>query len=362
MHIYRAVRDANGDIAHNPDGSVQVEGQAPDGSGTPIDIGPSTTTEQWERPVDCQSFDAEGNRVSYPFMADYALFTAGLPIASPPHHDCVEAIGGGMKIGEIADGPDATDWGAKLNGNWGFGDQYIDPNLPAGDGPGQLDDPANLEPLAEGDYVVKVDVPQGANGKPIYKVTAEENINVFAGDSMQQPQPNILKNGCAGANHVVDVAGILPDGPDAVVEPDVRRAGRVAVRGPAAAALRRQADPPRERPLRRSRLRAVHGHAAADDPLRPDHRRPQHGRRQGGDLLRRQGARQADADLLVRLVGSPDPAERHGRERLLRGDAALDEPDQLPEPGGRRPRLVHPGRQRPVDGRPDACPTRASRT
>ena len=41
MHIYRAVRDANGDVVHNPDGSVQVEGQAADGSGTPTDIGPT---------------------------------------------------------------------------------------------------------------------------------------------------------------------------------------------------------------------------------------------------------------------------------------------------------------------------------
>ena len=212
MHIYRAVRDANGDVVHNPDGSVQVEGQAADGSGTPTDIGPTYATEQWNRPVDCQSFDAEGDRVSYPFMADYATFTAGLPLsATAGHHDCVEAIGGGMKIGEIASGTE-TDWGATLNGNWAFADRYIDPSLPAGDGPGQLDDPANLEPLPEGDYVVKVDIPKDAHGKDLYKVTAEENINVFTGDAVQQPTPSILKYGCAGKNHVVDVAGVGADG------------------------------------------------------------------------------------------------------------------------------------------------------
>ncbi len=92
MHIYRAVRDANGDVVHNPDGSVQVEGQAADGSGTPTDIGPTYTTEQWDRPVDCQSFDADGDRVSYPFLADYASFTAGLPLSiTADHHGCVEA-------------------------------------------------------------------------------------------------------------------------------------------------------------------------------------------------------------------------------------------------------------------------------
>ena len=64
-----------------------VEGQAADGTGTPTDIGPTYTTEQWDRPVDCQSFDADGDRISYPFMADYAAFTAGLPLsitARPP--------------------------------------------------------------------------------------------------------------------------------------------------------------------------------------------------------------------------------------------------------------------------------------
>ena len=225
MHIYRPVRDATGDLVHNPDGSVQVEGQQAGGPGTPTDIGPQYTTEQWNRPVDCQSFDAEGDRTSYPFMADYALFTAGLPLAvGANHHDCVEAIGGGMKIGEIADGAN-TNWGATLNGNWAFAKQYRNPNLPAGGGPGQLDDPANLEPLAHGDYVVKVDLPKDARGKDIYKVTGEENINVFTGDSVQQPKPNILKYGCAGANHTVDVAGILPDGPGAVANPAFAKQG-----------------------------------------------------------------------------------------------------------------------------------------
>ena len=224
MHIYRAVRDPNGDVVHNPDGSVQLEGQAADGTGTPTDIGPTYTTETWDRPVDCQSFDADGNRVSYPFMADYATFTSGLPLSTIAHHQCVEAIGGGMKIGQIPSGAD-TDWGATLNGNWAFTDEYIDPTLPAGDGTEpdgslQLDDPANLKPLPEGDYVVKVDIPKDAHGKDIYKVTGEENINVFTGDALTtQTKPNILKYGCAGANHLVDVKDVGADGPDAVDNP-----------------------------------------------------------------------------------------------------------------------------------------------
>ena len=100
----------------------------------------------------------------------------------------MEGVGGGLKIGKIADGAD-TNWGATVNGNYGFADEYIDPSLPAGDGPGQLDDPANLRPLAADDYVVKIDIPKDAHGKDIYKVTKEEDINVFSGDAFQQPKP-----------------------------------------------------------------------------------------------------------------------------------------------------------------------------
>jgi SdrD B-like domain len=218
IHLYRPVKDAAGDVLLNADGSVMLEGQAADGSGgTPTDIAPAQITEEWQRPADCPAYDAEGNRTSYPFLADFGLFANAL--APTGQRECVEAIGAGMQGGGriVADG--ALDWGATVNGNWGFGDQYIDANLPAGSDPGQLDDPANLEPLPAGDYVVKVDIPNDQFGNPIYKPTREEDINVFAGDGFQTPTPSLIVHGCAGATHIVDVAGILPDGPGATENP-----------------------------------------------------------------------------------------------------------------------------------------------
>ncbi len=263
-----------------------------------------------------------------------------------------------MKIGKIAERR-RHELGRDAERQLGFADEYIDPNLPAGDGAGQLDDPANLGPLPAGDYVVKVDIPKDANGKDIYKVTKEEDINVFGGDSFQQPKPNILKYGCAGANHLVDVAGMGNDGPNAVDNPSFVAAGGSPYEGLEKPLCDAKLIHLANGKLRRPELRALQRRAAADHPLRPDHRRPQHVSRQRGDLLRRQGAREADADLLVRLLRPAHPPERHRPERVLRGDAAVDEPDQLPEPGRCLAGLVHAGRERPVDGRPDRRPIRA---
>ena len=52
--------------------------------------------------------------------------------------------------------------------------------------------------------------------RPLYKFTREEDINVFSGD---QYIPQVPPSACAGALHTVDVAGILPDGPDATDNP-----------------------------------------------------------------------------------------------------------------------------------------------
>ncbi|HWQ14416.1 MAG TPA: IPT/TIG domain-containing protein [Roseiflexaceae bacterium] len=66
-------------------------------------------------------------------------------------------------------------------------------------------------PLAAGLWVVEV-VPLDG-----YRVVREEDINVFGGD---QFVPEIPPPPCAGPLHVVDVAGVAPDGPNAVYNPD----------------------------------------------------------------------------------------------------------------------------------------------
>ena len=87
MHIYRAVRDANGDVVRNPDGSVQLEapGRRRHRARRPTSARP-TRPRQWDRPVDCESFDADGDRVSYPFMADYARSRRPAALVGAAHH------------------------------------------------------------------------------------------------------------------------------------------------------------------------------------------------------------------------------------------------------------------------------------
>ena len=56
-----------------------------------------------------------------------------------------------------------------------------------------------------GDYLVHVAIPDDATGKPMYKVTGEEDINIGNGD---QIIPQVPPPACAGALHTVDVAGV----------------------------------------------------------------------------------------------------------------------------------------------------------
>ncbi len=59
--------------------------------------------------------------------------------------------------------------------------------------------PSNL------DYLVKVEIPNDVLlGRPMYKVTREEDINIANGDSFV---PQVPPPACAGALHTVDVAG-----------------------------------------------------------------------------------------------------------------------------------------------------------
>ena len=58
--------------------------------------------------------------------------------------------------------------------------------------------------LSPGDYLVEVEVPNDALGRPLYKFTREEDINIANGDTFV---PQIPPPECAGPLHTVDVAG-----------------------------------------------------------------------------------------------------------------------------------------------------------
>jgi hypothetical protein len=204
VNLYQAVRLADGTYATNPDGSYQKS--------TLIN---SAVTETWERPSDCIARDVDGNSIE---LLQQALAVPG------SGGGCVEAPMMGIQFGPMAD---AGNFGASVNGNYGFGDGcFVDV---ANRVPGEYDPDTGtctsgtLETLPPGDYLVEVVSPDDLiTGQPLYKVTREEDINVFNGDdyiTVVPPPP------CAGALHLVDVAGVGADGPDATDNPNFAAEG-----------------------------------------------------------------------------------------------------------------------------------------
>jgi hypothetical protein len=134
-------------------------------------------------------------------------------------------------------------FGQTVNGNYAFADSKVnlyppgDPQNPAADLSMPLYTPLpndGTQALPPDDYLVSVEIPTDpVDGKPMYKVTREEDVNVFDGDGFlpqenfppapslagdpptpAQPQPdpgappsqgNGINPECAGANHTVHV-------------------------------------------------------------------------------------------------------------------------------------------------------------
>ena len=168
-------------------------------------------SETWERPSGCVARDVNGVALVH------GVDEKALPY--DPNAPCIEAPMQGVQFGPMASDVGTADenFGAAVDGNYGFGDGCF-----LGNGAPGLYDPdiqdcvsGTLEALPSNrDYLVKVEIPDDALGRPMYKVTREEDINVANGDSFV---PQVPPPACAGALHTVDVAGILPDGPNATV-------------------------------------------------------------------------------------------------------------------------------------------------
>jgi hypothetical protein len=191
VNLYATVKDANGDFVTEADGSLK--------KGNLLN---TTTTETWHRPQDCQARDVDGNPV------DQLV----LPPASGGY-DCLEAPLTGVQF--------ESDF-ATVDGNYGFGTIFT---------PTYGITNAVEIPMPPGDYLVEVQVPNDAFGRPLYKVTKEEDINIFSGDVYSPTfiaggaEPDLVPPYCAGALHTVDVAGVGTDGPDAVFNPSFADAG-----------------------------------------------------------------------------------------------------------------------------------------
>ena len=120
-------------------------------------IGDSYTSETWQPPRGCTARQYNGTLLT----DQQALPEFG----ATANRLCVEAPMLGVAVGP-SDTTDPTSAGQTVNGNYGFGD------------------------LAAGDYIVSVDIPSDpVDGKPMYKATAEEDVNIFDGDTYL-PQQN----------------------------------------------------------------------------------------------------------------------------------------------------------------------------
>lgn len=165
-----------------------------DGSGN-YAVGPiisTAITETWEQPTGCVARDAHGNP------------SPQIPLPNDPSARCLEAPMLGTQF---------QNGFSTLDGNYGFDTVYS--------GFGTTDEPVG-DTIPAGDYLVEVVNPLDALGRPMYQVVREEDINIFGGDEFV---PAVPPPACAGPKHIVDVAGVGVDGPDAVDNPSFADAG-----------------------------------------------------------------------------------------------------------------------------------------
>ncbi|MEZ0448846.1 SdrD B-like domain-containing protein [Cellulomonas sp. ICMP 17802] len=183
---------------------------APDGSYAQGKLLNTYVTESWSRPTGCTARDVDGNALVHGVDENVLVpnqSTDGVCLSGP--------------LQSVQFGPYPTDqgtpdanFGAAVDGNYGFGDACFDGTLDATDPSAPVCDGGTFTPLGVGDYLVHVSVPEDASGTPSYQFTREEDINIGNGD---QIVPQVPPPACAGALHTVDLAGDGTDGYPAVV-------------------------------------------------------------------------------------------------------------------------------------------------
>jgi hypothetical protein len=161
MHLRTPVKAAPGQAADpltgyalNPDGSYMYT-DAP--TNTPL---ADYTSENWNRPTGCTPRSADGtvltNDPTSPYFQDVAK----------PGGECIEAPLSGVNFGIGTDNP-AIHPAQTVDGNY------------------------TLTPPTPGDWVVKMDIPTDqviGDGRPLFKVTTENDVNNFQTPSQFVPQ------------------------------------------------------------------------------------------------------------------------------------------------------------------------------
>ena len=185
----------------NPDAPCDLDGiyeLAPDGSLAKGQLLNTYVTEHWTRPTGCTARDVDGNPLIHGVDEN---------VLAPNQENDGECIS--SFIQSVQFGPYPTDqgtsdanFGAAVDGNYGFGDGCYNGTLDDTDPANPICNGADFEPLTAGDYLVEAVIPTDVFGKPLYKVTSEEDINIGNGD---QIVPQVPPPACAGALHTVDV-------------------------------------------------------------------------------------------------------------------------------------------------------------
>jgi uncharacterized repeat protein (TIGR01451 family) len=178
-------------------------------------------TETWEQPSGCVARNVNGDPLTHGVGMDENVLAPGGP--------CIEAPMLGVQFAPMASdvGTPNENFGASVDGNYGFGDGCFGPggyDPAANGGAGGCADGSDPTALPSNqDFLVKVEIPTEADvygasavhpDQPLYQVTREEDINIANGDSFvpQVPPPS-----CAGPLHIVDVDMTGSDAPYAAI-------------------------------------------------------------------------------------------------------------------------------------------------
>jgi hypothetical protein len=171
-------------------------------------------SESWQRPTGCTARDVDGNPLVH--FADRGAHNGQydenvLVPNQETNGECISSFMQGTQYAPYATDqgtPDAN-FGAAVNGNYGFGDGCFNGTLDATDPANPVCTGGKFTPLGAGDYLVHPVIPDDATGHPEYKVTSETDINIANGE---QIVPQAAPPACAGALHTVDLAGQGTDG------------------------------------------------------------------------------------------------------------------------------------------------------
>ncbi|MCI4657992.1 SdrD B-like domain-containing protein [Cryobacterium zhongshanensis] len=188
---------------------------APDGSLAKGKLLNTYLSEHWSRPTGCVARDVDGKPLVHAADNSAAFDENVLAPNQETSGECISSFIQGVQFGPYPtdQGTPAANFGAAVDGNYGFADACTgtviatDPANPVCDG-------GTFQPLGSGDYLVKIAIPQDATGDPLYKVTSETDINIANGD---QIVPQVPPPACAGTLHTVDLAGSKTDNYPAVV-------------------------------------------------------------------------------------------------------------------------------------------------